>query len=85
MLRCRLYRYDMANDVWSTIAPLPTGLEGTAAAAANGKAMIYGGGTPFSGRKPGGRTLSSWNDTIDAVSSTYIYDPAPIPIRQDLR
>src|SRR5205085_316269 len=42
------YRYDMANDVWTTIASLPAGLEGTAAAAANGKIMVYGGGTPFS-------------------------------------
>jgi N-acetylneuraminic acid mutarotase len=75
------FRYDMANDVWTTIASLPTGLEGASAAAANGKIMIYGGGTPFTGaaagaHKAGGLSLTSWLDAIDAVSTTYIYDPA---------
>ena len=46
------FRYDMSGDVWTTIASLPTALEGTAAAVSGGNIMIYGGGTPFDLRGP---------------------------------
>jgi hypothetical protein len=56
------YRYDMVANVWTTLAALPTGLEGAQAATdPSGNLLIYGGGTPFSDPA--------------AVATTYVYNP----------
>jgi len=55
------FRYDMVTDVWTTNAPMPASLEGSAAATdASGNILVYGGGTPFDG---------------EAVATTFVYNP----------
>src|SRR5207245_7898791 len=65
------FRYDMSGNVWTTVASLPTALEGTAAAVSGGNIMIYGGGTPFA---VGG---ASTNHILspDAVTTNQVYNP----------
>ena len=53
-------RYDPTNDVWATVAPLPTPLRYQHAAAINGKIYVAGG-------YPGSGTPS--------VNTVYFYDP----------
>src|SRR5207244_7577221 len=65
------FRYDMSGNVWTTIASLPTALEGTAAAVSGGNIMVYGGGTPFAvGGVSTNQILSP-----DAVTTNQVYNP----------
>lgn len=78
----RSFKYDVAADTWTEIAPLPDTLTKVAAAASfvNGKIYIIGGYSVFSDDTE----LSSERVHIyDPVTDTYETDGAPIPLSID--
>ena len=63
-----LYDYDIANNSWTTHAPLPTAVNAAGAVNVNGQLWVIGGGNPFGPVREGQAPVSSF-------SITQIYDP----------
>ena len=66
------YRYDMSTDTWTTIASLPSAVEGSVAGVVDGEIWIAGGGTPFGPSS----SPSARPDQVDALGLTQVYHPA---------
>jgi hypothetical protein len=76
------YKYDVQNDTWETIGPLPDTLGKIAAGASyvNGKIYILGG---YHVLANGGEVSSDKVHIYDPTTDTYLSDGAPIPLAID--
>ncbi len=78
----RSFKYDVAADTWTEIAPLPDTMTKIAAAASfvNGKIYIIGGYSVFANNN---EESSNRVHVYDPVMDTYETDGAPIPTKID--
>ncbi|MCR9172175.1 MAG: hypothetical protein NXI10_06770 [bacterium] len=78
----RSFKYDVAADTWTEIAPLPDSMTKIAAAASyvNGKIYIIGGYSVFANNN---EVSSNRVHIYDPVTDTYETDGAPIPLAID--
>lgn len=78
----RSFKYDVAADTWTEIAPLPDTMTKIAAAASyvNGKIYIIGGYSVFANNN---EVSSERVHIYDPVTDTYETDGAPIPTKID--
>ncbi len=78
----RAFKYDIENDTWQTIDPLPTGNGRIAAGASLVKDKIYiiGGYEVF---EDGGEISVDLVHVFDPVTDTYLPDAPPIPVPID--
>jgi len=78
----RSFKYDVAADSWTEIAPLPDTMTKIAASASyvNGKIYIIGGYSVFSNNN---EVSSERVHIYDPVTDSYETDGAPIPVKID--
>ena len=69
------YRYDIVNDAWVSVAPVPVAMYRPASGAVGMQTYLVGGGNPFfSGSNPEARKQASMRAPATSYTSTYIYD-----------
>jgi len=78
----RAFKYDIENDSWETLAPLPSGNGRIAAGASSVKDKIYiiGGYEVF---EDGGEISVDLVHVFDPATDTYLADATPIPVPID--
>lgn len=78
----RAFKYDIQNDIWTTLPDLPTGNGRIAAGASlvKGKIYIVGGYEVFAN---GSEISVDLVHVFDPVTDTYLPDAAPIPVSID--
>src|SRR6185295_20330743 len=70
------YRYDIAADIWTSVAPLPAGIFLPAASSIGGRNYVVGGGNPSRPEQPA-LAGDGANESPDAsFTTTYVYDVA---------
>ena len=70
------YRYDILDDSWSAVAPVPVPMYRPAAAGVGAQEYLVGGGSPFIGPSANAQARKTASMKAPAISytSTYIYD-----------
>ncbi len=65
-----VYQYDIAGRVWSRLADMPAAVNLPGSAVFGERIWVFGGGTPFMAETP------QSPERAQAVTATYVYDPA---------